>query len=282
MDLPAVEVLEEWARVAESAALEAGNLIKEQLSKPKELYSKSSNIDLVTETDRKCEEIIIGEITKRYPTHNIIAEESFAASGASGYQFSDSVPNWVIDPIDGTNNFVHGYPFSCVCVGVSIGKIPVVGVVYNPAGGETFRAIIGQGAFMNGERISVSTNVSTLNAAALGTEFGYARDIADVDVVLKRLRNLLLVKTQTIRCAGSAALNMCNVATGRLDLYFEGLNSKQGPKPWDVIAAAVIVTEAGGVLRDLDGSPFDPCCGRILAVNSVELANELISVIHKE
>jgi fructose-1,6-bisphosphatase/inositol monophosphatase family enzyme len=175
---------------------------------------------------------------------------------------------------------VHGYPFSCVCIGISIGENPVAGVVHTPAANETFKAVIGQGAYLNGKKISVS-NVRGLNFAALATEFGYARDPNDVDIVLKRIRNILLAKTQTIRCAGSAALNMCNVAAGRLDIYYEGIDVKQGPKPWDVMAAGIIVREAGGCLRDLDGSDFNPCCGRILAANSKELADELVRVLNQ-
>eukprot|EP00475_Leptophrys_vorax_P028813 TRINITY_DN4191_c0_g1_i2.p1 TRINITY_DN4191_c0_g1~~TRINITY_DN4191_c0_g1_i2.p1 ORF type:complete len:225 (-),score=58.60 TRINITY_DN4191_c0_g1_i2:26-700(-) len=220
-------------------------------------------------------------IRSKYPDHVLIGEETFSSSGSSDYGFSNTVPNWVIDPIDGTNNFVHGYPFSVVCIGVSVGLKPVVGIVHNPMGGETFRAILGQGATRNGVKISVSQSVTSLNSAALATEFGYARDPTDVETVLKRLRNLLLVKTQTIRCAGSAALNMCNVALGRLDAYFEGLNSKQGPKPWDVIASSIILLEAGGVIMDLDGSTFDPCCGRVLVANNAELANDIVTTINK-
>jgi myo-inositol-1(or 4)-monophosphatase len=122
-----------------------------------------------------------------------------------------------------------------------------------------------------------------LNSAALATEFGYARDPKDVQLVLKRIENVLLAKTQTIRCAGSAALNMCNVAVGRLDIYYEGIDSKQGPKPWDVMAAGIVVQEAGGCLKDfLDGSSFNPCCGRILASNSEELANELVFTLNQK
>lgn len=274
-DLPLMEYLE----FARSLAVTAGGFILEALEKPtREMTSKSSSIDLVTETDKKCEDFILGQIQSKYPNHGILAEESFSAAGKAEYEFSSEHPTWVIDPIDGTNNFVHGYPFSCVCIGISMGKTPIVGVVHIPAAKETFYAVKGQGAFLNGSKICVS-DIPSVEKAALATEFGYARAPEQVDLILGRLKKLMLHKVQSVRMAGAAALNLCNVAAGRLDVYYEGIDGAQGPKPWDLVAAGMILLEAGGVLYDLDGSAFDCTVGRVLAANSDKLAKEVIEII---
>jgi inositol-phosphate phosphatase/L-galactose 1-phosphate phosphatase len=210
-----MEEWSDWEKVAVSLARQAGALVLETLRGDKTITVKSSDVDLVTETDKKSEELIIRGIKQAFPTHNVIGEESFSASGALSYAFSSDQPNWLIDPVDGTTNFVHGFPYCCVSIGIAVGTQPVVGVVFNPATDELFSAVQGKGAFLNGKLIRVSP-CSSVSQAAVITEFGYAREPAQVGLIFRRLESLLAKRAQCIRCLGSAALNLCYGKIGLL------------------------------------------------------------------
>ncbi|KAG8062681.1 hypothetical protein GUJ93_ZPchr0003g16518 [Zizania palustris] len=199
-------------------------------------------VDLVTETDKACEDLIFNHLRKHYPDHKFIGEETSAALGATADLTDD--PTWIVDPLDGTTNFVHGFPFVCVSIGLTVRKIPTVGVVYNPIMNELFTAIRGKGALLNGSPIKTSSQ-DELVKALLVTEVGTKRDKATLDDTTNRI-NKLLFKIRSIRMCGSLALNMCGVACGRLDLCYEiGFGG-----PWDVAAGAVILQEAGGHVFD--------------------------------
>jgi inositol-phosphate phosphatase/L-galactose 1-phosphate phosphatase len=218
----------------------------------------------VTETDKACEELILGRLRAAFPAHCFIGEEETAAAGGVLPAITDA-PTWMVDPLDGTTNFVHRFPFSCVCVGLAVGKQPVVGVVHCPILKETFHAARGKGAFLNGERIEVS-RTSEAQKALVATEIGVARDPAVMDNIMRRVR-AVCESSRSLRCSGSCAMNMVGVACGRLDAFYEdGFGG-----PWDCAAGAVIVREAGGEVSDVDGGDFDLAARRVLATNGQAL-----------
>jgi len=256
-------------------ALKAGDIIIDTFLKEKTIGTKSGDIDLVTESDKLCEKVIIEGIKAVYPHHKFIAEESFSGNR---FEFVDD-PTWLIDPIDGTTNFVHAFPFICVSIALTINKGVVLGIIHNPIMKETFHAIKGKGSFLNNMRLSVS-KVNSISKAIVCTEFGYDRTPEGVEQMLGRYRRMLLANVQAIRALGSCALNMCAIAAGRAELYYEGKNSMQGPKPWDMAAGQLIVMEAGGVCLDpATGGPLDWTSGRVMAGNSEALSRYLIDLI---
>ena len=239
----------------------------------KSLSTKSASIDVVTETDKACEALIIGGIRERYPTHHFIAEESHAGD----YDWTDE-PTWIIDPIDGTTNFVHAFPFTCVSIALAIKKEVVVAVVHNPIMHETFHAVRGSGAFLNGEQRLAVRPAEDLSQSVVITEFGYDRTPEGVEMMVNTLRNLLLQgNVRALRSLGTCALNMCSVAMGRANLYYEGRDTSFGPKPWDSAAGSLIVTEAGGFVFDTSGGEFDMFSGRVVAACSEEFAKVTLS-----
>lgn len=221
-----------------------------------------SGVDLVTETDKAAERAIIRILKGKHPTHQFMGEESsFEAckapgasedriGGGGGGEISTS-PTWIIDPLDGTTNFVHGYPLFCVSIALVVGRIPILGVVFHPCGGDLYTACQGAGAFLNGVKIQVRV-AGGLNDALVMNNIGAARDEAFISTTVNRLGELLRRNVQAVRMSGSAALNMCHVACGKLDCYFE--DGYGGP--WDVAAGVVIVTEAGGIVRGLRNEYF--------------------------
>ncbi|XP_049395910.1 inositol monophosphatase 2 [Solanum stenotomum] len=250
--------VEEFVDVAIEAAKKAGEIIRRGFYKSKHVEHKGV-VDLVTETDKACEDLIFNHLKQCFPSHKFIGEETTAAASGD-FELTDE-PTWIVDPLDGTTNFVHGFPFVCVSIGLTIEKKPVVGVVYNPIIDEIFTAIDGRGAFLNGKPIKVSSE-SQLIKALVATEVGTNRDKAIVDATTGRI-NRLLFKVRSLRMSGSCALNLCGVACGRLDLFYE----IEFGGPWDVAAGALIVKEAGGLVLDPSGSEFDLTARRVAATN---------------
>ncbi|KVH96722.1 Inositol monophosphatase [Cynara cardunculus var. scolymus] len=257
LDMAEKDSFNEFLTVAVDAAKKAGEVIRKGFYQTKHVEHKGS-VDLVTETDKACEDLIFNHLKQHFPSHKFIGEETTAANGVT--QLTDE-PTWIVDPLDGTTNFVHGFPFVCVSIGLTIGKVPAVGVVYNPIMDELFTAIDGKGAFLNGNPIKVSSQ-SELLTSLLATEAGTTRDKATLDATTNRI-NSLLYKVRSIRMGGSCALGLCGIACGRIDLFYElGFGG-----PWDVAAGAVIVKEAGGVIFDPSGNGFDITAQRIAASN---------------
>mmetsp|Transcript_10240 Transcript_10240/g.62560 ORF Transcript_10240/g.62560 Transcript_10240/m.62560 type:complete len:320 (-) Transcript_10240:1624-2583(-) len=252
--------VEHAKEVAERAARRAGAALREAFAAPRGgCDAKSTSVDLVTETDRTCEKLVQDTVREAYPTHQFIGEEESSLQGFVN-QLTDA-PTWICDPLDGTTNFVHRFPFVCVCVALAVEKKVVVGVVYNPILEECFVAVRGSGATLNGRPIHVSDE-SELGKSILATEVGVVRDAETMDAIYGRLRKLT-ENLRGLRCCGSCALNMCGVAMGRLDAFFEiGFGG-----PWDVAAAGLIVEEAGGMVQDPSGGPFDLFARRVLASN---------------
>jgi inositol-phosphate phosphatase/L-galactose 1-phosphate phosphatase len=243
-----------------AAATAAGEEILSAWHAERDVEYKGA-VDLVTATDKKCEDIIFDRLRAAFPTHDFVGEESVAANDGTIPPLTDR-PTWFVDPLDGTTNFVHGFPFTCVSVGLAVNQIPVVGVVLNPTLKETFAAARGRGATLNGAPIRAS-DVADLSKALVATEIGVGRDPATVDAIMGRVR-ACVGACRSIRATGSCAMNMVGVAMGRLDAFYEiGFGG-----PWDCVGAAVIVTEAGGVVCDPAGGAFRLNARRVLCGNA--------------
>lgn len=235
-------MLENEREVAGRAAKAAGEILKGKLGKVHHIGRKGE-IDLVTEADLAAEKIILRMLNNHFPKDNILSEEAGAHEGSSSR-------TWIIDPLDGTTNFAHGFPFFAVSIGLEIEGEFVLGIVYNPFMNEFFEARKGRGAFLNRKPISVS-HARNLRESLLATGFPY--DIQERgNRIFERFRTMAL-SSQGIRRAGSAAIDMCYVAAGRLDGLWE-----ENLKPWDTAAGAVIVLEAGGLLSTFEGQAFTP------------------------
>ncbi|KAK5831538.1 Inositol monophosphatase [Gossypium arboreum] len=249
--------VEEFLATAVDAAKKAGEIIRKGFYQTKHVEHKGQ-VDLVTETDKACEDLVFNHLKQHYPSHKFIGEETTAAYGTS--ELTDE-PTWIVDPLDGTTNFVHGFPFVCVSISLTLGKVPTVGVVYNPIMDELFTGILGKGAFLNGSPIRVSSQTELVKSL-LATEAGTKRDTPTVDATTNRIHNLLF-KVRSVRMSGSCALNLCGIACGRLDLFYElGYGG-----PWDVAAGVLIVKEAGGLVYDPFGKDFDITVPQVAASN---------------
>lgn len=231
------------------------------------VQTKSSAVDLVTETDQEVEQLIIQSVKTKFPTHRFIGEESVASGQSCELT---AAPTWIIDPIDGTTNFVHGYPFVGVCIGFAVNRQVEWGVVYSAVEDKMFTARKERGAFCNGRPLQVSAQTD-VQKSLVATEFGSSRDPEVVDKIFSSLRKVLSLPVHGVRGAGSAALNMCAVAAGLVEVYFE-----TGIHVWDVAAASIIVTESGGVLYDTTGGDVDLMSRRIVAANNKTIATKII------
>ncbi|XP_019629722.1 PREDICTED: inositol monophosphatase 1-like isoform X2 [Branchiostoma belcheri] len=253
---------------AVEVARKAGEEIRSAFSSEKRIETKSCAVDLVTETDQKVEKMIISTLREKFPTHSFIGEESAAAG--EKVELTDN-PTWIIDPVDGTTNFVHGFPFVAVSIALSVNKEVVVGVVYNAILDQMFTGQLGKGAFMNGKPIHVSGQ-EELSQSLLISEFGSSRDKEKMDLVFSNLGSFLNENNSAHGCRflGSAALDMCQIAIGGGDMYFQF-----GIHVWDIAAGALIIREAGGVVWDTSGGPFDMMSRRVLCASSVKLARTI-------
>lgn len=226
--------------VAVMAARRAGStLIKKMVNLDKLNIEQKAHNDFVSDADRAAEKAVISVIHKHYPDHAILAEES----GASGE--SDTV--WIIDPLDGTTNYLHGFPVFAVSIGVQVKGRMEHGVVYDPLRQELFTASRGHGAQVDGHRIRVSGR-KEMQRALIGTGFPFRDAKMDIKPYLNML-GTTIQNTSGVRRAGAAALDLCYVAAGRLDAFFE-----IGLAPWDLAAGSLIIREAGGMVSGLDGS----------------------------
>lgn len=255
---------------AVAAARRAGEVVREALQDDRKVMTKSCSVDLVTQTDQKVEQLIIQSVKEKFPTHKFIGEESVAAGEAC--VLTDS-PTWIIDPIDGTTNFVHAFPFVAVSIGFSVNKKVEFGVVYSCLEDKMYTARRGRGAFCNGEPLQVSDQ-KDIKQSIVATEFGSSRDPEAVDKIFSSLRNVLCVPVHGVRGAGTAAINMCLVACGCVEAYYE-----MGIHVWDVAAGSLIVSEAGGVLMDVEGGDVDLMSRRIVAANNRTIAERLVKAI---
>jgi myo-inositol-1(or 4)-monophosphatase len=225
--------------IAVRAARRAGSLINRAALDGSALEVKSKQVnDYVTQVDRAAEEAIIGIVHKAYPDHAFLAEESGSTGAAAEYR-------WIIDPLDGTTNFIHGFPQYCVSVAVEHRGALAHAVVYDPVRNELFTASKGRGAFLNDRRIRVS-KCARLQDALVGTGFPF-KELTRVDLYLRQLKRLMS-DASGVRRAGAAALDLAYIACGRLDAFWE-----LGLSPWDMAAGALLIQEAGGLVGDLEG-----------------------------
>lgn len=236
-----------------ATAREAGDLLKSRFGMSHAIDFKGE-IDIVTETDRLSEALLIRRIREAYPDHSILSEESPAIEGGSGFR-------WIIDPLDGTTNYAHGFPFFCVSIALEQDGETLLGVIYDPLLDELFLAQRDGGAFLNGSSIHVS-RTSDLSSSLLATGFPY--DIrVNPDNNLGKF-NRMALRARAIRRAGSAALDLAYLAAGRFDGYWE-----LRLQPWDRAAGALMVTEAGGCASDLEGKEHTLDSEAIVASNGL-------------
>ncbi|HJU05236.1 MAG TPA: inositol monophosphatase family protein [Nitrospiraceae bacterium] len=252
------------ATAIEAAQL-AGRILIEQARIGVRVEYKDA-VNLVTEADRRAEQAIIEVIEKVYPEHDMLAEERGLTS------VGESVYRWVIDPLDGTTNFAHGYPAYCVSIALEFQGHPILGVVFDPTRQELFVAEAGFGATLNGTVLRAS-RTSTLNAALLVTGFAY--DIRES--AQNNLNNFerFALRAQGLRRTGSAALDLCYVAAGRFDGFWE-----MKLHPWDMAAGALMVVEAGGRMSDFNGGPFSIYGPEMVASNDL-IHDDMLEVLRK-
>lgn len=234
-------------------AREAGDFLKGRLREEVRVDYKGE-INIVTEADHQSEAMILSRIRSRFPDHDILTEES------AGVQ-QGSACRWIVDPLDGTTNYSHGYPVFCVSIGFEKKGETIIGVVYNPMLDELFVAEKGKGAFLNSRRIGVS-KTRELTKSLLATGFPY--DIRENPENNINYFNVLALRAQAIRRAGSAALDLAYVAAGRFDGFWE-----LKLHPWDTAAGSLLVQEAGGRVTDLFGGGFSLQSPHVLATNGL-------------
>jgi myo-inositol-1(or 4)-monophosphatase len=242
-----------YRKFIESTARDAGALLRKRIDDRHTIQYKGE-VNLVTEADHLSEALIVERIRESFPDHGILAEESPETANGSVFR-------WIIDPLDGTTNYAHGYPVFCVSIALEAKGEIHLGAVYNPMLDELFTAEKGAGAFLNGRRLKVSGTVK-LSRSLLATGFPY-------DIREDRNNNInyfesMILKTQAVRRAGSAALDLAYVAAGRFDGFWE-----LKLMPWDMAAGWLLVVEAGGIVTDLHSAPFDLHSPHILASNGL-------------
>jgi myo-inositol-1(or 4)-monophosphatase len=259
--------LEGFLEIATEAALSAGAILQSYWGNLTSVQEKGRPGDLVTEADAAAEAAVLTILKRHFPEHQILAEES-------GYQ-GNTVSRflWAIDPLDGTTNYAHQYPFSATSIALLIDGVPQVGVIFDPFHQELFRAAKGLGATCNRKPISVS-QTNTLAQSLLVTGFAYDRRETSDNNYAEFCHFTHL--TQGVRRGGAASIDLAYVACGRLDGYWE-----RGLSPWDIAAGIVLVQEAGGQVSAYDRTPIDLSSGRILATNThlhEALSTELLKV----
>lgn len=242
--------------------VEAGGLLRERASRRHDIRYKGE-INLVTEADLLSEEFIVDRIHRAFPGHDILAEESLATAKGACFR-------WIIDPLDGTTNFAHGYPIFCVSIALEAAGEILLGAVYNPMLHELFVAAKGEGATLNGAPLAVS-QTADLGRALLGTGFPY--DLRETRDNNMNYFQAVAMSAQAVRRSGAAALDLAYVAAGRYDGFWE-----LRPMPWDAAAGWLLVTEAGGVVSDIFGAPYGLHSPHILAGNGA-INEQMLRVI---
>jgi len=255
--------LELVKKVGIAAAYKGQRVLLPHYGRGKSKVDKKGIIDLITEADTQSEKTIIGTIKKAFPDHSILAEESGLNKGNADYQ-------WIVDPLDGTTNFAHQLGLFSISIAFALGDDTVIGIVLIPLAGELFIAVKGKGAELNGRPIKVS-NAQKVSESLLVTGFPY--DFIDcLDPLMTRFLKCLKA-SQGVRRLGSAAIDLCFVACGRFDGFWE-----QNLKPWDTAAGELIAREAGATVTDFSNKPFNIYKKEILATNS-HVHEEMISLL---
>jgi myo-inositol-1(or 4)-monophosphatase len=251
-----MKIMADWdkhLRAAREAALEAGGMLRAGMDEGREISFKGV-VDLVTNFDRQAQDLIFDRLSAAFPDHGFLAEEGLSRREKSEFR-------WVFDPLDGTTNFAHRFPIFTVSIALERRGRVILGVVYDPMREEVFQAAEGQGAWLNGRRIKVSA-VPDLDRCLLATGFPYDLRVSPVNNIAHF--NHFLTRAQAVRRCGSAALDLCYVASGRFDGFWE-----LKLKPWDQAAGSLIVAEAGGRVSDFAGGTFAISGQECLASNGL-------------
>jgi myo-inositol-1(or 4)-monophosphatase len=257
--------IEHAKRVGIEAIYRGARVLRNHFGRISQINQKGA-FDLVTEADTESEKQIMETIRKAFPDHSILAEESGANQGAAEYQ-------WLIDPLDGTTNYVHHLPFFTIAIALAVRDKIVLGLVLNPMDGELYSAIAGKGATLNGKPIKVSSTAS-VSDSLLVTGFPY--DFNEIiEPAMKRF-GICQQASQGVRRLGSAALDICYLACGRFDGFWE-----QNLKPWDKAAGAIIAAEAGAVITNFSNQPFSINQKEILVTNG-KIHEEMLSLLNIE
>ena len=251
MTFPSPIDVDLFRAVAADAALISGRIQTARLGTEIGIENKGE-LDLVTEVDRACEAAILARLRRSFPTHDIVAEESAPFLSGSEYV-------WYVDPLDGTTNFAHKYPFFCTSIALTKAGNSIASAVYDPVKDELFTAARGRGATCNGFPLKVSTSKDLLRSIFLT---GFPYDLRDDVSHTLRLFEGFLHHARALRRDGAAALDLAYVAAGRIDGYFE-----ERLKPWDVLAGSLLVEEAGGAVSRFDGSPIGVIADEVVASN---------------
>jgi fructose-1,6-bisphosphatase/inositol monophosphatase family enzyme len=267
---------------AVAAARAGGAVLVEGLQRPKQVQLKSERASIVTWADVAAQAAILGVITERFPDHAVLAEEDRGGAPASPRGIArpddrsrgENAVTWLVDPLDGTSNYAHGVPFACTSVAVRDAEGLAAGAIFDPFRGELFTAVRGGGAWLDGERLSVSA-VDAPSGALVCT--GIQSDEADEIAAFGRRIVALSRHCRGVRCVGSPALCLAYVAAGRIEAFLE----RDATYAWDVGAGALLVTEAGGRIEDLDGGPLNlgPGLANVLASNS-GIHAALAAIVH--
>jgi myo-inositol-1(or 4)-monophosphatase len=250
-----------YLEVAVDAAREAGAILRTEFDRPKKISYKGE-VDIVTESDKRSEAIIVERLQNRFPKHAIIAEEG------GGDAEKQARYRWFVDPLDGTTNFAHGFPVFAVSIALLDDGEPLVGAVFNPISNELFTAVRNQGAQLNQKPIHVS-DIATLSKSLLSTGFPTHKRQSNPNI---RYYWEFTLRSHGVRRAGSAALDLCCVAAGRFDGFWEF-----GLKSWDTAAGILIVREAGGTVTDFEGRPAHPGDRDLFASNGA-IHQELLTI----
>jgi inositol-phosphate phosphatase / L-galactose 1-phosphate phosphatase len=233
------------------------------------ISEKGQAEDFFTKVDIENEKLVTDGLLQYFPTHRVIGEE---ATGGGEVPRLTRAPTWIVDPIDGTTNFAAGLPLCCVSIGFCMNGKPVLGVVYAPMTAELYVAVSGCGAFRNGVRLCQRSS-KTLKESVVGFEFGYAREKVAIDEMVEALRRILRHGCRTTRSLGSGVLDLCYVASGRLDVVYAGV-ATEAWKPWDLCAGVVVAAEAGCAVEAIDqmsGADFDIYSDSVICAASASL-----------
>ncbi|MBI4127265.1 inositol monophosphatase [Candidatus Peregrinibacteria bacterium] len=250
-------------QISKKLAHDAGLVALDMQKKGFKIENKNGTANFVTDADKACEKLIVDTIRNNFPDHSVLSEEMGEIKGAGEYK-------WIVDPIDGTTNFAHGLPIFGISIAIVKNGKPIIGVVEIPGMKETFWAMQGRGAHLGNAKIKVS-KTSELKNSLLATGFPYAR--AERYKKNIELFDAFYNVSHGVRRIGAASVDLCYLACGRFDAYWEF-----DLKAWDVAAGKIIVEEAGGTVTNMDGSTLDPKRGSLLSTNSIlhqQMLNEL-------
>ena len=291
MELNYEEILEKVKEIV----LIAGKKIKEAFESREIIHTSieikdSNTTDLVTEVDKNVEKLIFDSLKQLYPKFNLVGEETVSSSESKKIILTDT-PTWVIDPVDGTTNFVHGFPFVCISVGLVVNKEPMLGVIYNPILNEMYWGIKNKGSYLNGKKLPLIKNnpIVSLQKSLFVIEFGVFFSQDKLNKIVENVTKMLSIPSHGVRCLGSTALDIMQVAKGGADFFFS-----VGFHAWDVAAAKVILNESGGIMvgyrkpKDIKDDvliadePYDICQRKVLCMRGTFEGKQFQSEILRE